>query len=292
MMWEEYLERAAASIPNKYRARRFKARVRSQLLREYALLVGEGMDRQQALTEATERLGAPEAVMLRLTAPERRQHGWLWTVSVFELLIGLTMMMVSMHSEYFAGMALGRIVTVWGMLATVIHSRHPGKVRQALASFREGARSRWSGVSGPMVLRVAGIGALSGVMGGLFLILPWNLIDSNIIDPVLLSEGSMVAVAIAVAIGPLMVFAAWRNQLLRSVALQVYAGIAASVTYTGLLWWHPGLVPPPFFNWNVPLMVVVGFASYFGCIRLYHFLLAVKEPIDTWESDEILPEAM
>ena len=291
-MWEDYLERAAESIPNKYRARRFKARLRGQLLREYALALDEGLEAERALSEAMARLGAPEAVALRLTAPERNQHGWLWSVSVLQLIIGLAIMTVSMHSEYFAGMALGRIVSVWGMVATIIHSRHPGKVRQALASLRNGARLRWSKRSGRVILGVAGIGALSGLLGGLFLIVPWNLIDSNIIDPVFLSEGSMVAVAVAVAVGPLMILPSWRDQVLRSVALQVYAGMAAAATYTTLLWWHPGLVPPPFFNWNVPLMVVVGFAAYFSCVRLYCFLLAVKKPIDTWGEDQTLAEAM
>ncbi len=291
-MWEEYLERAAEAVPNKYRARRFKARVRAQLLREYDQVLAEGVDASQARTEAMLRLGEPDAVALRLTAPERQQHGWLWSVSVLELMVGLAITMVSMHTEYFAGMALGRMVSVWGMAATLVHSRHPGKVRQALASLRQGARLRWSARSFRTIWRVAAIGGLSGLLAGLFLIVPWNLITNNVIDPLVVSEGSMMAVAIAVALGPLMVLPSWRSQVLRSVALQVYAGLSASVTYTGLLWWHPGLVPPPFFNWNVPLMAVVGFASYFGCIRFYRFLLAVREPIDTWNEDENLAEAM
>lgn len=291
-MWDDYLERAAEAIPNKYRARRFKARVRGQLLREYQVAVDEGFAPGQALGEAMVRLGTPEVVGLRLTAPERKQHGWLWSVSFLQLLVGLAMMMVSMHTEYFAGMALGRIVSAWGMVATIIHSRHPGKLRQALASLGQGARLRWSKRLGRVILGVSGIGALSGILGGLFLIVPWNVIDSNIIDPVFLSEGSMVAVAVAVAIGPLMILPSWRDHVLRSVALQVYAGMAAATSYTTLLWWHPGLVPPPFFNWNVPLMVVVGFAAYFSCVRLYRFLLAVKQPIDTWSEEQPLAEAM
>jgi hypothetical protein len=291
-MWDDYLELAAASIPNKYLARRFKARVRAQLLMLYSEFVSQGRTQEAAADEAMLRLGAPEAVALRLTAPERRQHGWLWTISVVELMVGLAIMVISMHSEYFAGMALGRVVSLWGMTATVIHSRHPGRLRQALASLREGARLRWFEGSGRVVLRVSVMGAVSGFLAGLFSILPWNLIDSNMMDPVVLSECSMLAVSVLMALGPWMVRRSWRDQFLRSVQLQVNAGLAAAMSYTGLLWWHPGLVPPPFFNWTLPLMVVVGFAAYFVCIRLYRFLVAVREPIDAWSEPDELAEAI
>ncbi len=289
-MWEEYLERAASTVSNKYRARRLKARLRAQLVDVYREAVGQGMAHDRASSEAMRRLGTPEAVAVRLTAPERQQHGWLWSISVVELVVGLAIMMVSMHSQYLAGMAFGRIVSLWGVLATALHSRHPGNVLRALKSLRE--RHPWARFSGRIVLRAMGVGAVSGALGGLLLIVPWNLINANVIDPVILSEGSMVAVAVAVALGPWMVRPSWRNQFLASVALQVYAGTAAAMTYAGLLWWHPGLVPPPFFNWNLPLTAVSGFAAYFGCIRLYRFWVQVRAPIDPWAVPEELDQAI
>lgn len=291
-MWEDYLDRAAEAIPNKYLARRFRARVRGQLLREYAAAVDSGMVGEAAKHQAMDRLGDPYAVALRLTAPQQRQHGWLWSISVLELFVGLAIMMVSRHSEYFAGMALGRLVTIWGMIATTLHSRHPNRLRRALASLRDGARGHWSGESGRMVLRSVLVGAVSGVLAALFLIVPWNVINSNVIDPVVLSYGSMVVVAAAVAIGPLMARRSWRDQVLRSVACQAYAGLVAASTYTGVVWLHPGLMPPPFYNWNLPLMIVVGFAVYFGCIRLYRFSVSVRKPLESWAETEELAAAI
>ncbi len=289
-MWEEYLERAVSAIPNKYRARRLKARLRAQLLDIYHEAVGQGMVHDRASAQAMRRLGTPEAVAVRLTAPERQQHGWLWSISVIELVVGLAIMTVSMHSQYLAGMAFGRLVSLWGVLATALHSRHPSHLLRSLRSLRQ--RQPWGHYSGRIVLRAMGVGAVSGALGGLLLIVPWNLINANVIDPVVLSEVSMVAVAVAVALGPWMVRPAWRNQFLVSVALQVYAGTAAALTYAGLLWWHPGLVPPPFFNWNLPLTAFSGFAAYFGCIRLYRFWVQVREPIDSWPGPEELDQAI
>lgn len=286
-MWEDYIERASQSVANKYRRRRFRARVRGELLSHLTELRERGLDDEAAMREAIARMGEPETLMVRLAQTEPRQQGWLWTLSVAELAVGLAIMLVSMHSEYLAGMAVGRVVSLWGMVATVLHSRHPGRLRQALRTLRAGGFAPLP----PMTAKAVLLGALSGALGALFTILPWNLIDNNVVDPMVLSEVSMGALALAVALVPWMIRRSWREAFLRSVALQVYAGTAGAVAYATLLWWHPGLVPPPFFNWNPPLMVVAGFLAYFGSVRLYRFVVAIERPLDPWEEPD-LPAAM
>lgn len=286
-MWEEYIERASASVPNKYRRRRFKARVRGELLSHLTELRGRGLDNEAAMREAMALMGEPETLIVRLAEAEPRQQGWLWTLSVTELAVGLAIMLASMHSEYLAGMAVGRVVSLWGVVATVLNSRHPGRIRQAFRSLRAGGFAPLP----RMAVKAVFLGALSGGLGALFTIMPWNLIDNNVVDPMVLSEVSMGVLALAIALVPWMIRRSWREALLRSVALQVYAGTGGAVAYATLLWWHPGLVPPPFFNWNPPLMVVAGFLAYFGSVRLYRFVLAIERPLDPWEERD-LPEAM
>lgn len=290
-MWEPYLDQTARSISNKYRARRLKAKARGELLKEYANAIDEGFSPDSSAREAMCRLGSPRSLSFRLRAPEQRQHGWLWMVSAFESVVGLATMTVSMHSQYLVGIDFGRSISLWGAGATLWNSRQPDPIRRILLAFRKGRGARFR-LLGGAIARVTAVGAFSGLFGGLLMIVPWNLINANMMIPVVWSEGLMIAVAIVATLGPWIMRGRLRDQFLATVALQVYAGLAAALTYAGLLWCYPSLVPPPFFNWTVLLTGVVGFSGYFACIRLYRFWMTLVRPKGSSGESEEWDQAM
>lgn len=286
-MWEEYLEEATAGMVNKYQARRAQAKIRQQLLFLRQQLIDQQVDKDRALDLAMAQLGDPRQLARKIAAPDRRQRGWLWLISFTHLLAGVGLLAVSTSTESFAALALGRLVTLWAVLSTVLNTANQKGLWHNLSLLR----TRWrvmvtlSGQSGGV--RVVAVGALSGAVAALFCGLPWNIVTTNTVHPVLVSESMGLGLFLAAVWGPWLVFKRFVGSAFRLVTMQFAASVSATAVYTILVNWQVVLIPPPLFNWPLPLFVVGSWVFYFAALRWLTFLIGIKERMDPWVDEEI-----
>jgi len=255
-MWEDYLAQATRPIRDKYQARRIKAEIRHQLLQKRQTYMAQGWDSEQALMQAMRDLGDPEVLGRKLSLPIRQQHGWLWLFSVAQLLVGVGMMIVSLKTEAFADLALGRMMALWGGLATGIQTLRIRDIRHHLVILRwrmhEFHEMRSRGF-----FRMMGVGGLVGVALALVTSLPWNFVNANMAHPVLISFSAAFLLAWIVTWVPWVLARRFIGPRLYWVTSQGWAALLASVAYTAMVEWHQAFAPPPLFNWP-PAMLLVG----------------------------------
>lgn len=285
-MWEEYLDRATSRIVNKYHRRRVAATLRHQLLEIRAELIAAGVESQRALNLAMQRLGDPDRLAESVAVPDRQQRGWLFLISVAQLVFGIGLLVVSVRTEFFAALALGRVVTLWGIISTAVHTLTQNGLKHNLALLR--ARWRfWLHTTGWRdFAKMVGAGALGGVLAAFLGSLPWSLVTTNMFHPVMLSEAMFLVLVVLAAWGPWIGFKRRIGQAFFSVTLQAWASLSATASYLALISWHSGLVPPPLFNWDPALFVAGSWMFNFSALRSLTFVLAVKERLP-WADHQI-----
>ncbi|MCL4318508.1 MAG: hypothetical protein M1596_01200 [Firmicutes bacterium] len=284
-MWEEYLDQSTSLIVNKYHARRAQAKIRQQLLSLYGQYIERGMEPRLAQQMAMVDLGRPELNAQKFALPDRRQRGWLWLISFSQLLIGIGLVGLGWRTESLATLALGRILALWGFVATAMHTANQNGLRQNLALLRLRLHRRGQVPQG--LYRMILVGAISGVAAALLCSLPWNFVTTNTIHPVFVSESSSVMLSLIAAWGPWLVFRKHLVRGFRSVSLQVVAALSGTLVYTLLLVWKDGFVPPPLFNWNSEMFLLGSFVYYFALIRGLTFIVGVKQRIEPWTDEEL-----
>lgn len=284
-MWEEYLDQSTSLIVNKYHARRAQAKIRQQLLSLYGQYIEQGMEPRLAQQMAMVELGHPELNAKKFALSDRRQRGWLWLISFAQLLVGLGLIGLSLRTESLATLALGRILSLWGFVATGMHTANQNGLRQNLALLRLRLHRRGKVPQG--LFRMIAVGAISGVAAALLCSLPWNFVTANTIHPVLVSESASVMLSLIAAWGPWLVFRKHLNRGFRSISLQMVAALSATVVYTLLVVWKDGFVPPPLFNWNPEMFLLGSFVYYFALIRGLTFVVGVKQRFEPWAEEEL-----
>lgn len=285
-MWEEYLDQSTESIVNKYHARRVQAKIRHQLLSMREELIGQGYPETMAMALAMQKLGDPRRLSERYAVADRRQRGFLWLLSLTQMLFGLTLLAGSIRTESFAALALGRVVTLWGVISTSIHSLNQQGLKKNLTLLR----SRWRlMVTQPVFsgwVRMMGIGGISGILAALVGGLPWNFVTTNMMHPVLLSESMSFFFLVLAVWLPWIGLRRLAGTAFWMVPMQAWASLSATVAYTGLLIWHASFVPPPFFNWQPILFMVGSWVFNFAALRALTFIMSVRERVDPWSDDE------
>lgn len=279
-MWEDYLNLAVRDVTDKYQARRLKARIRADLLRRCAEAEGEGYTPDDAMQAAMQDLGDPLLLADRLSAPIQYQRSWLWLLSVGQLIVGVGMVAFSLRTESFAALALGRIMALWGMVSTGLqtHRIQPKVYRVQLMTalrarrFRNPSRSR--GVLAMMV-----IGFFTGLGLALVASMPWNIVNTNMFSPQLLSmAASLILSGLVVAI-PWLLLRRYLGVGFYIVTSEAWAALSAGVAATLLITWHEGFTPPPMFNWPPEMIILGGWLFNFAVIRLVAVLTMVKERV-------------
>lgn len=275
-MWEEYLDQATSQIVNKYQARRLQARIRETLLDMREGLMDEGVLPESALALAMERLGDPRQLARQMAIPERHQHGWLWLLSVAQLALGLGLLLVSVKTESFASLALGRILALWGILSTGLYTRRGHGLKDNLRFLRWRIHAH----SGPR-LRVWGrvmlVGAIPGVVGAFIVGMPWNMVSTNVFHPVVVSSTLGIMLAVVAVWIPWVLLRRHVGSAFHLVTFQAWASLSATLAYTGLVLWHEGFTPPPLYNWQPELLMVGSWLFSFVALRALSFMTTLKE---------------
>ncbi|NMP22083.1 hypothetical protein HIJ39_06935 [Sulfobacillus sp. DSM 109850] len=285
-MWEDYLNLAVRDVADKYQARRLKARVRAQLLDLYEIYRSQGMESDQALGEAMALLGDPLKLGAALARPIKHQRGWLWLFSVAQLVLGVGIMLASYRTESFAALALGRIMALWGMLATGFQTRKSGQILSHLQLLRWHVRR--AGRSVPMAdfSRMVAVGFGSGILVALVAGVPWNLVTANTLHPVVVSTGSAILISGVAAAIPWALFRRRLGPAFYWVTLQAWGALGAALGATLLVLWNQGFAPPPLYNWQPELLLVGGWIFNFAVLRLVAALALLKDRVLIGLDDE------
>lgn len=286
-MWEDYLEQATAMIMNKYHKRRAQAKIRQQLLSVWTEQVGDGGDTFQAMQTAMAALGDPRDMAVKLAEPLRQQKGWLWLVSVAQLLAGLGLLAASFRTDSLADMALGRVLTAWGFFSTSLNSFHHSGLKQNIRLAMRNWRFSLSHMAWAQGIVVMATAAVSGMLAAVLCSLPWAVVPNTVFHPVAVSDSLGLVLFGTAAWAPWWLF---RKRLLttfREITWQIWAALTATAVYTVLLVWNGSFVPPPLFNWQPELFVLGSFVSFFASLRIFAFFLSIKERIEPWSDDEI-----
>ncbi|AUW95137.1 hypothetical protein [Sulfobacillus sp. hq2] len=286
-MWEDYLEQATHLIMNKYHKRRAQAKIRQQLLSIWADQIAQGTDRAQAAVMAMATLGNPEVMAVKLAEPLRQQRGWLWLVSVAQLLAGLGLLVASFRTESLADMAVGRVLTAWGFFSTSLNTFHHSGLRQNIVLAMRNVRFGLSRIAWAQGLVVMATAALSGALAAVLCSLPWVFVPNTVFHPVAVSDSLGLALFAMAAWGPWWLFRKRLVTAFREITWQIWASLTATAVYTILLVWNGQFVPPPFFNWQPELYVLGSFVSFFAALRIFAFFFSLKERIEPWRDDEI-----
>ncbi len=287
--WQDYLEAATLGIANKYQRRRAQAKVRYQLLSIWSELTQNGVNRDIATSRATEVLGDPHVLAGKLSAPLRQQRGWLWLVSFSQLLAGLGLLGISFRTASLADMAVGRVLTLWGFAMTGLNSYHYKELWTNLKIALRNWRLSLSWVSWGQRARTIAVAAMSGLLSALLCALPWEIIPNTMFHPVAVSDLLGLTSFVFAAWSPYHLFRRHIRMTFRDITWQIWAAMTSTVVYTLLVVWNGGFTPPPLFNWQPELFILGSFGSFFSALRLYSFLLALKQRIEPWNDDEFRP---
>lgn len=275
-MWEDYLNQAVHDVIDKYQARRIKARIRAQLLARYQGFRDQGMESAQAMARAMAAMGDPVQLAAEVAQPIKQQRGWLWILSAAQLVLGVAIMAFSLKTESFAALALGRIMALWGIVATGLQTRRGHHIRNHLQLLRWRMHRVRPGVSTGDFVRMAAVGFGTGLLLALVASLPWNVVTANTFHPVFVSTTS------ALALGGVVVAVPWalvRRRLgsaFHLVTLQAWAALSAALGATALVLWHQGFAPPPLYNWQPEMLIVGGWLFNFAMLRLVAVIATLK----------------
>ena len=287
--WEEYLRLATIDIANKYHRRRAQAKIRQQMLSIWSELTQDGLNPDVAMAQAADILGDPHVLAAKLAAPLRQQRGWLWLVSFSQLLAGLGLLVVSFRTASLADMAVGRVLTLWGFALTGFNSYHYKELWVNLKIALRNWRLSLTWVSWEQRARTIAVAVMSGLLSALLCALPWQIIPNTIFHPMAVSDLLGVTSFFIAAWGPYHLFRRYIRMAFRDITWQIWAAMTSTMVYTFLVVWNGRFAPPPFFNWQPEVFILGSFVSFFSALRLYSFLLALKQRIEPWNDDEFRP---
>lgn len=276
-MWEDYLDLAVQDVQDKYQARRLKARIRAQILEYYEKFRAEGQASDQALAQALEALGDPLQLGAVLAQPLKQQRGWLWLLSVAQLVLGVGIMVVSFKTESFAALALGRIMALWGMVTTGFQTHKGGQIRSHLQLLRWRVQRAGRSMRLRDVLRMVAVGFASGLLVALVAGLPWNLVTADTFHPVLVSTGGALVLSSVAAAAPWLMMRRRLGAAFYWVTLQAWGALGGALGSTALVLWNQGLAPPPLYNWQPDLLIVGGWIFNFAILRLVAGIATLKD---------------
>ncbi len=289
MVWEEYLNRAVQDVGDKYQARRLKAQVRADLLARHAQFRSQGLDDQAAMGQAMATLGNPDDLAIRLAQPIKHQHGWLWLLSVAQLVLGVGIVAFSLKTESFAALTLGRAMALWGVLATGLQTRRSRQVKNHLRLLRvEMHHVRLKGSLGAFGRMIA-VGFVAGLLLALVASLPWNVVSANMFHPVFVSTTSALILSGFVAGLPWALLRRRLGPAFYLVTMQAWAALSAALGSTALILWHQGFAPPPLFNWQPEMLVLGGWLFHFALLRLVAVVSALKDRVMVGVDDDRSP---
>jgi hypothetical protein len=275
--WEDYLTAAVSGVEDKYQARRYKAHLRAQLLEHFEQHRRAGLSRQDAMGAAMRAVGDPGQVAERVSAPIKYQRGWLWMLSLAQLTVGVVIVFISLRTQSFSALALGRIMTLWGAVSAGFQARRVRRVGIRLKFFQLRMqfhrRDRWVRDIEKMAL----VGFFTGILVALVASVPWNIVTTNMFHPVTLAIGSSLLMSGIVVAWPWMRLRHWLGPAFFVVSLQAWAALAASIGSTALILWHEGFAPPPLFNWQPEMLLMGGWVFYFMVLRLVTVLAHLRE---------------
>ncbi len=279
MGWEEYLDLAVHGVSDKYQARRYKAHFRAQLLERFEYARGEGLTKEEAMGEAMAWLGDPLQLAARVSGPITEQRGWLWLLSVAQLIVGVSIVAFSLRTESFAALALGRIMALWGVVSTGLQTRRSRPLRLHLKMLR----LRFHHAGHPLALREFGrmaiVGFATGIILALVASLPWSVVNANMFHPVFVSTTSSLVLSGVVVSVPWIWLRHWLGPGFYMVVLQAWAALSAAVGATALILWHEAFAPPPLFNWQPEMLAAGGWLFNFALLRFITVLTTLKERV-------------
>ncbi|MCY0880786.1 MAG: hypothetical protein OWS74_02225, partial [Firmicutes bacterium] len=94
-----------------------------------------------------------------------------------------------------------------------------------------------------------------------------NIVTTNMIHPVMTSDALGGMLLLISVWGPWMALHKWVGKDFHSIVRQWGAGLSMAAVYTAVVLNHPGFVPPPFFNWQPVLFIVVSWTVGFSFLR-------------------------
>ncbi len=276
-VWEDYLNLAVQDVRDKYQARRLKARIRAQILEYYEEFLAQGEESNHALAQALEVLGDPVQLGAALAQPLKQQRGWLWLLSVAQLVLGVGIMLVSVKTESFAALALGRIMALWGMVSTGFQTHKSGQILSHLQLLRWRVQRAGRSVRLRDFLRMVAVGFFSGLLVALVAGLPWNLVTADTFHPVLVSTGGALVLSGVAAAVPWVIMRRRLGTAFHWVTLQAWAALSGALGATLLVLWNQGFAPPPLYNWQPDLLIVGGWIFNFSTLRLVAGVATLKD---------------
>ena len=286
MGWDEYLAVSVGGIADKYLARRYKAHLRAQLLERYHGYCASGAAGEAAMELAMADLGDPRHVAERVARPLTHQRGWLWLLSVAQLVVGLSIVAFSLKTESFAALALGRGMTLWGVVSTGFHARRGRHFRVQFHLWQLRFRSSHHSLLRRNFWRMAAGGFATGILMALVASLPWNVVNANMFHPVVLSTGGSMVLSGLVVVVPWMRLRRWVGQGFYVVTLQAWAALSGALGATAVILWHQGFAPPPLFNWQPEMLLMGGWVFQFMLLRLVAALTTLRERVLLgWDED-------
>ncbi len=286
MGWEEYLAEAVGEIADKYQARRYKAHLRAQLLERYQSHFAKGATKESAMELAMADMGDAKHVAMRVARPLSHQRGWLWLLSVAQLIVGLSIVAFSLKTESFAALALGRVMALWGVVTTGFQARRGRRFRAGFHLLQLRLRYAHRSLLLRDFWRMVAAGFVTGVLMALVASLPWNVVNANMFHPVVLSTGgSMILSGLAVVV-PWTRLRRWVGQSFYLVTMQAWAALGGALGATVVILWNQGFAPPPLFNWQPELLFVGAWVFQFMLLRFVAALTTLRERVLVgWDHD-------
>ncbi len=288
-MWEDYLNQAVQDVIDKYQARRLKAHIRAQLLDKFQDFCHNGMDADRAMTCALEALGDPLHLAERVARPLKYQRGWLWLLAVAQLIVGVAIMAFSLKTESFAALALGRIMALWGVVATGLQTRRSRQIGNHLRLLRVRINHVGRTATFRDFGRMVGVGFGTGLILALVASLPWNLVTANTFHPVFTSTSTALVLSGVVVGVPWALVRRWLGPAFHVVTLQAWAALGAALGATALILWHEGFAPPPLYNWQPEMLIAGGWLFNFALLRLVAVIAALKDRVLVGFDDDRSP---
>ena len=289
MDWEEYLTVAVSRVADKYQARRYKAHFRAQILERYFHEIESGQEPADAMALAMDSLGDPTHLAERVSQPIRHQRGWLWLLSLAQLTAGVFIVAFSLKTESFGALALGRILTLWGAVATGFQARRFKGIHWRFRLWQLRLKTARRSVLMRDLERMTVVGFASGLMVALVASLPWNVVTANMFHPVVLSMGSSLALSGLVVAAPWVWLRRWLGQGFYLVTFQACASLSAAIGATALILWHQGFAPPPMFNWQPEMLAAGGWVFNFMVLRLVTAIVTFRERVVVGLDEERFP---